>query len=75
MGGKQERQMDNNTISFSREVRENRKEGKKGSSIYKGATQKPALRRNPERKGRCHLKFASEAKPPRQKLCVVPDTF
>lgn len=34
MGGKQERQTDNNKISFSREVRENRKEGKKGSSIY-----------------------------------------
>lgn len=49
MGGKQERQTDNNTISFSREVRENRKEGKKGSSIYKGATEKPALRRNPDR--------------------------
>lgn len=47
--GIQERQIDNNTISFSREVRENRKEGKKGSSIYKGATEKPALRRNPDR--------------------------
>lgn len=51
LGKSRDRQTDKNVVSFSTRVRENRMEGKRGSSMdeKKGATEKPALRRkNPD---------------------------